>query len=204
MSFSNFESSDWQGFVYSLLLLTILISGLISRRDFAYAKMFKYFAIWSLVGFVFVILYSYRFEFSDFKNRILGEINPSSARLEGDKLVINLAQDGHFYIDANVKNQTIHFMIDTGASDMVLSQNDAKKIGIKEGDLEFNKSYQTANGKVFGALITIDEIEFSGVKFYNVKASVNGGEMGDSLLGMNFLRRFKRYEFYQDRLVLEL
>ncbi len=204
MSFSNFESGDWQNFIYSLLLLTILVSSLISRRDFAYAKMFKYFAIWSLVGFIFVILYSYRFEFSDFKNRILGEINPSSARLESDKLIINLADDGHFYIDAKVKNQTIHFMIDTGASDMVLSKNDAEKIGVQEADLEFNKSYQTANGKVFGASIAIDEMEFSGVKFYNVNASVNGGEMGNSLLGMNFLRKFKRYEFYQDQLILEL
>lgn len=204
MSFSNFQSGDWQSFIYSLLLLTILISSLISRRDFAYAKMFKYFAIWSLVGFIFVILYSYRFEFSDFKSRILGEINPSSARVTSEKLIINISQDGHFYLEGKVKNVALRFMIDTGASDIVLGQNDAKRIGIIEDDLEFSKIYHTANGKVFGASTMIDEIEFSGVKFYNVNVSVNGGEMHDSLLGMDFLRKFKRYEFYQDRLVLEL
>jgi len=204
MNFSNFQTSDWQSFSYLALLIIILLSGLIFRRDFAYAKMFKYFAIWAFFGFIFVILYSYRFEFSDFKNRILGEINPSAARIEGEKLVINLSQDGHFYIDAKVKDATLHFMIDTGASDMVLGKNDAQKIGIKESELKFNKIYHTANGKVFGASIIIDEMEFSGIKFYNVKASVNSGEMNNSLLGMDFLRRFKRYEFYQDRLILEL
>ncbi len=204
MSFDNFESGDWQSLIYSSLILIILLSSLISRRDFAYSKMFKYFAIWAFFGFISIILYSYRFEFSDFKNRILGEINPSAARLSDEKLIINLSQDGHFYLDAKIKNELIHFMIDTGASDVVLSKSDAAKIGFQLNDLEYNKSYQTANGRVFASSIVIDEMEFSGVKFYNINASINGGEMNGSLLGMSFLRKFERYEFYQDKLILYL
>jgi aspartyl protease family protein len=204
MHFDNFQSGDWQKFFYLLLILIVLASGLISRRDFAYAKVFKYLAIWSLVGFLFIILYSYRFEFSDFKDRILGEINPSSARLgEEGKLTINIAQDGHFYLNLNINEVPVLFMIDTGATDIVISKRDAARIGINLQELNFNRVYQTANGKSFGAFTTLDEVEISGMKFYQINASVNSADMGTSLLGMSFLRRFKRYEFYQDQLILE-
>jgi aspartyl protease family protein len=199
----NFQNSDWQNFIYLFLILLVLLSSLIARRDFAFSKLFKALAIWGLIGFVLVLLYSYRFEFADFKNRVLGELNPSKARLEEDKLIVNLSKDGHFYLNVKINNKEVRFMIDTGASDIVLSKNDAKKIAINLDNLNFNRIYQTANGKSFGASIKLDEIEISKVKFFDVNASVNSGEMSVSLMGMDFLRRFKRYEFYQDKLILE-
>lgn len=200
----NFQNADWQNFIYLFLILVFLLSGLVSRRDFAYKKLFKALAAWAGIGFIFVILYSYRFEFADFKNRILGELNPSMARVDNGKLIINLEQDGHFYLNTKINQIPVRFMIDTGASDMTLSANDAKRLGINLQKLNFNKVYQTANGRSFGASVTLDEIEISGVKFYNINASVNSGNMSISLLGMDFLRRFKKYEFYQDKLILEL
>jgi aspartyl protease family protein len=93
-------------------------------------------------------------------------------------------------------------MIDTGASDIMLSISDAKKIGINTNNLIFNRPYQTANGRSFGASIKLKEVEISGIKFKDIYASVNEGDMGVALLGMSFLRRFSKYEFFQDRLVL--
>lgn len=203
--FNSLQNNDWQQFIYLLVLLVVILMGVSARKNFAYSKLFKALGIWSLVVLVCVILYSYRFEFSDLKNRILGEINPSMARLaEGGKLVINLSQDGHFYLDTKINGSFVRFMIDTGASDIVLNRDDAIRAGIDVENLRFNKVYQTANGRSFGASIILNELEVSGVKFYNVNASVNNANMGTSLLGMSFLRRFKRYEFYQDKLVLEI
>ncbi|OFW80678.1 MAG: hypothetical protein A2887_03320 [Alphaproteobacteria bacterium RIFCSPLOWO2_01_FULL_40_26] len=200
---SDLHGGDWQSFIYLTLLLVILFASLFSRRDVKFGKILKYLAIWSAIGLVAIIFYSYRFEFSDFKARILGEINPTSARIgEDGEITINLAQDGHFYIDVRVNGVPVRFMIDTGASDIVISVQEARRIGIDTKKLIFNKAYQTANGMSFGASIMLNEIEIGNIKFRNVSASVNNADMGMSLLGMSFLRQFKKYEFYRDKLVL--
>ncbi len=205
MNFENLQNGDWQNFIYLALILTLLIGGLVSRRDLGLTKILKALAIWSIIGFVAIALYTYRFEFSDFKTRILGEINPTSARVnESGELVINLSQDGHFYLDTKVNGKDLRFMIDTGASDIVISIDEAKRIGINTEKLNFNKAYQTANGTSWGANVVLDKVEVANVKFENVSASVNSADMGISLLGMSFLRQFQKYEFYRDRLVLKI
>jgi len=95
-------------------------------------------------------------------------------------------------------------MIDTGASDISISLKDAKKIGVNIKNLEFNKRYQTANGIALGASISLKEMEVGEIKFFDLTASVNGGDMNNSLLGMSFLKRLKKYEFYQDQLILTI
>lgn len=77
------NNNDSHNLIYLILLLIIILSGFISRRNNDWSLIFKYLFYWSLVGFVGVIIYSYRFEFLGFKNRIMGEINPRSVRVEG-------------------------------------------------------------------------------------------------------------------------
>jgi aspartyl protease family protein len=201
----NITSQDQQNIIYLLILLAFFAFSLFANRDLKISKILKYLAIWSFIAFIGVVLYAYRFEFSDFKNRILVEINPSKAVVnQGEEIIINISQDGHFYLDTKINNVQIRFMIDTGASDIVLNQDDAKKIGINLTRLNFNKRYETANGTVFGASLTLPEIEISGIIFKDVAVSINGGKLDVSLLGMDFLRNFKRYEFFQDKLILQL
>ncbi len=200
---NNLTDSDQQNLIYSILLLVFLIGGIVFRRDIKMSQALKYMVWWAGIAFVGIALYSYRYEFSDFKNRLLGEINPASARLEKNgQMTINLSRDGHFYMDAKINGAPVQFMIDTGASDIVISMSEAEKIGINTKDLVFDKRYETANGRVFGASIRLQELEIGGVKFQDIQASVNSADMGVSLLGMSFLRQFQKYEFYQDRLVL--
>ena len=197
------QNDDLQQIIYLIILISVMIIGISSRREMTLKKIVKYSLIWLGVAFIFVALYAYRFEFSDFKNRISGEINPTSAQLnQQGQLVINISDDSHFYVKLLINKIPILFMIDTGASDIMLSINDANKIGINTRNLIFNRPYQTANGRSFGASIKLKEVEISGVKFKDIYASVNQGDMGVALLGMSFLRRFSKYEFFQDRLVL--
>ena len=199
------QNNDWQNFIYFALILVLLVSSVASRRDLDFKKILKYLAAWAGIGFVVVTLYAYRFEFSDFKARILGEMNPSLAQVgKSGELIVNLSQDGHFYLNVKVNGVPVRFMIDTGASDTVLSLDEAKKVGIDVQKLRFNKIYQTANGKSFGASVVLDKITIADVVFRDVAASVNSAEMGTSLLGMSFLRQFRKYEFYQDRLLLTI
>lgn len=200
----NFNESDSQNLIYSLILLAFLLSSLFFRREFKLSQTLKYLAIWFALILSGVLLYSFRFEFQSVKNRLMGELNPSSAQItKSGKITINISKDGHFYLKSKINNKPVLFMIDTGASDIVLNLKDAKNAGINFSELIFNKRYQTANGAIYGASTTLNKIEISGVKFYNIKASVNQADLGVSLLGMSFLRKFKKYEFYQDKLVLE-
>ena len=201
----NLTSSDQQSFLYSVLLLFFLISGIIFRREIALSQALKYLALWALIAFIGVGLYAYRYQFSDFKERMLEAISPTTVRVnEKGELVINLSSDGHFYIDIKINNVPMRFMIDTGASDIVIDKMQAEKIGINLQNLVFNKRYETANGKSYGAGVVLEEVQVGNAKFVNIRASVNSAELGMPLLGMSFLRQFKKYEFYQDRLVLTL
>lgn len=162
-------------------------------------------AIWALLAFIAVGLYAYRYQFSDFKDRIVGAINPTGVRVNDQgQLIINLSSDGHFYIDVKINNMPQRFMIDTGASDIVIDKIQAEKLGINMQSLVFDKRYETANGKSYGASVIFKEVQVGEVTFTNVRASVNSAELGMPLMGMSFLRQFKKYEFYQDRLVLTL
>ncbi|MES2961174.1 MAG: TIGR02281 family clan AA aspartic protease [Pseudomonadota bacterium] len=204
MDFNSLNQGDWQNFIYLTLILVMLVSGLISRR-MPFPKVVKYLAIWSAIGILAISLYAYRFEFSDFKNRVMGEIKPSSIQItDAGEMIINLAQDGHFYMDVEVNESPMRFMIDTGASDIVISLAEARRIGIKTEKLNFNKSYQTANGISWGASVVLKTMKVGNMVFYDIPASVNSAEMGTPLLGMSFLRRFKKYEFYRDKLILSM
>jgi aspartyl protease family protein len=199
------QDGDLQQIIYLIILISVMVIGVSSRREMTLKKIIKYSLIWLGVAFGFIVLYAYRFEFGDFKNRISGEINPTSAQLnQQGQLVINISDDSHFYVKLLINKVPVLFMIDTGASDIMLSLKDANKIGINTRNLIFNRPYQTANGRSFGASILLKEVEISGIKFKDIYASVNEGDMGVALLGMSFLRRFSKYEFFQDRLVLTL
>lgn len=205
MNLSNLTSQDWQHLGYSTLILISLIIGLNSRKAMNVSQVLKYLGIWSGIGIILIALYSYRYEFADFKNRILGEINPSFAQLNKDsQIVINSSQDGHFYIDAKINGADVRFMVDTGASDIAINLKDAQRIGIDTRNLTYNLRYQTANGISSAAGIKIDELEIANIKFKNLSASVNNGEMGSSLLGMSFFRQLKKYEFYRNKLILTI
>lgn len=197
------SENNWQEAIYLIILIVMMLSAVFSRQDLNWRKIIKYLLIWGGIGFVVIALYVYRFEFSDFKTRFASEINPTSPKINAQKqIILNIAQDGHFYTRLKINNVEVLFMVDTGASDMMLNINDAKKIGIDVNRLVFNRPYQTANGRSFGAIINLKEVDIAGIKFNNVRASVNDADMGVNLLGMSFLRRFSKYEFFQDRLIL--
>lgn len=203
MGLDNLGSDELPHFIYLILLLTILVSGFIFRSTLKVSDLVKQASLWLLIALAVIIIYSFRYDFYNLKNRIAAELFPSRAIMVGNRQIsINIANDGHFYIDLKINYQTVRFMVDTGASDLVLNIKDAKRIGININKLSFSKPYRTANGMIWGAVTHVREIDISGLKFYDAKISVSNADMGVSLLGMDFLRRFKKYEFYQDQLIL--
>lgn len=200
----SFSTSDSQSLIYYIILLVFLLSSFVVGRKLNLKESVKHILIWAGIALFFVGLYVYRYEFMDLKNRIIGEISPMSVRHDQKgRIVINMSKDGHFYVNVRVNNKLVRFLVDTGASDIVLNLQSAKKAGIDLRGLKFDKRYNTANGVVFGASVVLDQVALGDVVFYDVSASVNSADLDISLLGMSFLRQFKRYEFYRDQLILE-
>ncbi|MCB1321670.1 MAG: retroviral-like aspartic protease family protein, partial [Leptospiraceae bacterium] len=93
-------------------------------------------------------------------------------------------------LEAEIDGALIRFLLDTGASGLILTPRDAKRIGLNPDGLAYTQPYETANGQVFGAPVRIKTLRLGDRLFHNIPASINGSEMGQSLMGMRFLERF--------------
>jgi len=119
------------------------------------------------------------------------KIMPQQSVADGGEIVLPRAPDGHYYVTLQVDGQPIEFMVDTGASGMVLAREDAVRLGIDPASLAYLGSAQTANGTVRTSRITLETVELGAYRDAKLRAFVTEGEMGGSLLGMDYLGRFK-------------
>jgi len=122
---------------------------------------------------------------------------------EGGRIVVPVGPDGHAQLTAEVNGVPVRFVVDTGASSLALRQRDAQRIGLDPGRLAYTQQAQTANGLVPTAPVILQSVTLGGVTDAHVPAVVIGGELGRSLMGMSYLRRFARVSFEGDLLVLE-
>lgn len=122
----------------------------------------------------------------------------------GRSLSIDADRRGHFKVDARIEGRHIDFMVDTGASLVILRESDAAQIGIRPMHSDYTRNVSTANGQAKAASAKIDRIEIGGITVYDVQALVMPDEaLWQNLLGMTFLSRLKRYEYANGRMVLE-
>lgn len=117
---------------------------------------------------------------------------------------IPISRDGHYYADVEINGwQAKHMLIDTGATYVALSYEDAASIGIYPSLGEFKYETHTANGTGHVALATLREIRLGQIVLENVQAVVSEPGMQDvSLLGMSFLSRLSRVEATENALAL--
>jgi aspartyl protease family protein len=118
-------------------------------------------------------------------------------------MVLRAGEGGHFLVDASVDGVAVRFLVDTGATRVVLSPEDAERIGFQLRDRQFTERYRTAGGIVRAAPVTIRELRIGQLALREVEASVNEQRIGISLLGMSFLNRLDGYRVEGDRLILD-
>lgn len=119
-------------------------------------------------------------------------------------LVLETGQGGHYPVEARIEGRRIDFIVDTGASLVILRESDAGRIGIRPMRSDYTATVSTANGQIKAARATLDRVEVGGIMIENVQALVLPDEaLGKNLLGMSFLSRLKRYEVANGRMVLE-
>ena len=129
---------------------------------------------------------------------------PREAVSSGRSLMVESDRQGHFQVEARVEGRFVDFVVDTGASLVVLRESSAALAGIRPQSRDYTATAVTANGKIKAARATIDRIEVGGITVYDVPAMVLPDQaLAKNLLGVSFLSRLKRYEYANGRLVLE-
>lgn len=125
---------------------------------------------------------------------------PGSVRKQA---VMLIKSDGHYWARALVNRKaSVDFMVDTGASTVAITQEDAQKMGFRPRDLTYDIRINTAGGETLGAAVVIDSIRIGTVEVKNVRGVVMQDVLTQSLLGMSFLRELYSYEFRSDRLII--
>ncbi|SDZ13043.1 aspartyl protease family protein [Jannaschia faecimaris] len=130
---------------------------------------------------------------------------PSQTYVSGDGgTVIEIPRrfDGHYYMTLRINGELVDFVVDTGASDIVLSADDARSVGLDLRDLAYMGRAQTANGVIRTAQVFLDEVKVGDMVDTDVRAIVGNGDLGISLLGMSYLNGFGKIEIENDTLRL--
>ncbi|WP_147104667.1 TIGR02281 family clan AA aspartic protease [Tateyamaria sp. syn59] len=109
-------------------------------------------------------------------------------------IIIPRSSDGHYYLTLDINGQPTDFIVDTGATDIVLNLADAEAAGLDPANLTFLGRAATANGEVRTAPVRLDTVAIGPHEDSNVPAVVNNGELWQSLLGMGYLQRWGRIE----------
>ena len=111
------------------------------------------------------------------------------------------AQDGHFWANATVNSHAVHFLVDTGATVVVLTEADAQRLGFDKTNLIYDRKVITAMGPTQAAQVTLSSVGVGDSTVNNVEALIIP-QGGTSLLGMSYLGRLSRIEATPSSLIL--
>ncbi|GAA6186982.1 TIGR02281 family clan AA aspartic protease [Litorivita sp. NS0012-18] len=125
-----------------------------------------------------------------------------SVMSEAGRIELPRAQDGHYYVTAQINGVPVNFVVDTGASAVVLTLEDAQRAGIDTDRLAFAGQAGTANGVTKVASVRLDRFDIGGISDPGLRVLVNQGEMRNSLLGMSYLQRYGSVEIRDGTLIL--
>lgn len=165
-------------------------------------------SVWGIIALGFIAGYQYRYELQDVASRVSLGLVPSRPQSMIDAggakvMAIEKSASGHFEIDAVVNNAKISFMIDTGASGIILTLRDAEAAGINPASLTYSVPVSTANGMALAAPARIDDIVVGDIVRRDMSVLIpEQGRLDQSLLGMTFLNTLSGFSVERDRLTL--
>lgn len=193
-------SEDAQMHVLRAALVLTLCAGALVHYRHRLSEGLLHAAAWVGIGAALVLGYSFRDEIAA---RLHGELLPSALKATGDgNYAVAASDDGHFYLMAEVNGMPVRFMVDTGASDIILPRGVAERLGIALDDLRYIQVFNTANGTTRAASIVLPQLTIGPSSYDDVNAFVSEGGLDTPLLGMSFLRRLRSFRAEGDKLVL--
>lgn len=183
--------------IYLGLLSAVLISWYVVQNKGGLSKMVRDASAWV---FIFVGTLAVIGLWGDIRQNVM----PSQTVFTQDgRIELPRAEDGHYYVDLTINGRSVPFVVDTGATSVVMTRSDAERIGLDPDKLVFFTQAMTANGPVETAPVTLDAVTLGPFQDQAVPAYVNGGDMDTSLLGMTYLDRFDSIQITNGKMILE-
>jgi len=116
---------------------------------------------------------------------------------------VTKAADGHYWATADVDGSAVRFLVDTGATAVALTADDARRLGMDLAKLDYRVDVTTADGKTRAAQVKLRSVTIAGARIENVDALVLEGGLKTSLLGMSYLGRLSSFEATRTALILK-
>ena len=191
------DSSEWPRLAYLALLGLAVAGWFFAENRNSLGKTLRMALVWGLIFLGMIALVGLWGDVRD-------DVMPRQTVIAEDaRIEVPRAFDGHYYLTLRLNDTPVDFVVDTGATDIVLTGEDAARIGLDPDTLSYSGVAMTANGAVRTARARVNEISVGPITDRDVIVSVNRGEMPGSLLGMAYLQRFDRLEISDGRMILE-
>jgi aspartyl protease family protein len=192
-----------RAFIYGAMALSVLGAIAFNYRGRISSALLGVVA-WIAIFVAVMVGYTYRAELDVVATRVMDEVVPGrEVRAEAGEAVAVRSGNGHFAFDGITNGVKLRYLFDTGASTVVLRNEDAKRIGLDVGKLDYSVPVSTANGRTMSAAATIDALTIGNITQRRVRALVGRpGALQENLLGMSFLSQLKGYAVEGNRLVL--
>lgn len=199
LDISSLDPTDLEQLAHILTLALVLFGVFVANFWRDIKGMVKMLSTWGFISIGVIVGYN-------LWHSTVGEEKQKEAILlnkHSDTIEVSKNWNGHFYLTLHVNNTPVKFLVDTGASQIVLRKQDAAFIGIDVGALDYSGIARTANGEVRTAKIKLEETSLDGNRDKNLTAYVSEGEMETSLLGMSYLNLYNQVSFTGNKLTLK-
>lgn len=196
------NESDTASLVYSLMLLVLVGSALVSRT-LPIGQTVKMALGWVGIFALIFLLVSFRPEMKLIWQRITGELGLASApAVSGEPMTLRKGEDGHFWVTAEVNGRPMRFMVDSGATFTAISTEAARAAGIAPSGLGLKTVIETANGMVEADRATIADLRVGSLAMRDHDVLISDGLGDTNLLGMNFLSELESWRVEGSSMIL--
>jgi aspartyl protease family protein len=202
-------NEDFGSLVYLIPIAALLSAGVLQGRRGNLGTVARQLAIWLVIIMALVAAYLYRNDFSSFGARMTAGLMPGTAVVTtasdgSSEVVIHKTLGNHFQANVGVDGKVLPMLVDTGASSIVLTYEDARRIGLDPSALSYSVTVMTANGRAQAAPVRLNEVSIGPIVRRDVRAMVaEEGRLDESLLGMTFLSTLSSMQMQSDELRLK-
>ncbi|HEY5070655.1 MAG TPA: TIGR02281 family clan AA aspartic protease [Caulobacteraceae bacterium] len=196
-------ANDWGEALRLFGLLALVSSGLVAARRIDLGATARIIAGWTGIFAIAFLAYAFREDLLAAVLKARTALIPAYGVAQSPRsMVVGRSEGDGFYVQGEIDGAPVRFMVDTGASDIVLSPADAQRAGLLSPATRFSAPSETAAGIAWGAPVTVRRLAVGPIRIRDVPAFINQAPMSASLLGMAFLKRLDSFEVRGDRLFL--